>query len=157
MTSPSDLYEDLCQIGKGAFGVIRKVRRKTDGAVCIPFWFSLCITSHTTFCWNLSLFYAYGVADDTNHPLSSLWFPCYRYLHARKSTSREWVKKTGSKFLRKCELSQSKNRCTQTNSCSSSNILSELNHDHIVKYIEKVCISILLGSWKTNKCHPHST
>ena len=41
MTSPSDLYEDLCQIGKGAFGIIRKVRRKTDGAVCIPFRFSV--------------------------------------------------------------------------------------------------------------------
>ena len=35
MTSPFlDNYEPLDVIGNGSFGIIRKVRRKTDGLVC---------------------------------------------------------------------------------------------------------------------------
>jgi len=35
MTSPFlDNYEPLDVIGNGSFGIIRKVRRKTDGVVC---------------------------------------------------------------------------------------------------------------------------
>lgn len=34
-SNPLDLYEPLDIIGNGSFGIIRKVRRKSDGQVCV--------------------------------------------------------------------------------------------------------------------------
>ena len=37
-SSPLDLYESMEVIGTGSFGIIRKVRRKVDGAVSGPLY-----------------------------------------------------------------------------------------------------------------------
>lgn len=49
MASPMLLYESLDVIGNGSFGIIRKVRRKSDGLVSrLSSYLAVCLLAHLT-------------------------------------------------------------------------------------------------------------
>lgn len=113
MSSFLTQYEPLDLIGTGSFGIIRKVRRKSDGVVS-----RTCCTSLAYVSLNVCVAYC-------------------RYSHVKSSSLSACRSATRSSSSQKCACHLHSHHSGRADARVRRNILKDLHHEHIVRYHDR--------------------